>query len=438
MDIGLGRPRQWFVIACAAGSICLSLLTIGNQLRTDSRDYGAIRSGAAVLVAGNDPYDQPAVARIVRSQEHLGSNVVAYPYVYPPTVTLMQLPFAKLSYSTALHVWTVLIVLAALALSLAIPLVVGVPTRRLEYLLITLAFGLAFAPLRNGLTLGQIDPLLASLAVGGLLLVTRGRQVAGGVLFSLLLLKPQAALFPFLGMVASGRVRAIVGLIVGVAIQFLAVLAALKLGVRLDPLGWPSAAGAAVQSRSSFVTAFLIVALITATVVILRYRLLANAGRTDPLHSVAIASTLTAVVGPLVYLNLQSASLLMLPFALVAAEVARRVATCHLGVKTTLLAGGVAGALIGDGLFTVSYYSGYSHVLVPLATVGLLLAAVVATSRRWLVLAAVAAATNIALTVPKWPPDSSYIVAAAAAIGLLILLGHLRVSPSKGRQAVAA
>ncbi len=133
-------------------------------------------------------YRQPAA--LAAFQQHLGL-VGHYPYPYPPVALLWFWPLGGLGLNTARLIWTLL---TAAACALAVAALLG-PGRGWR------AFGILFVVLSPaaGLNLadGETGYLIAALLLGGFALLPR-TPIAAGILFGLLLFKPQFGwLLPF-------------------------------------------------------------------------------------------------------------------------------------------------------------------------------------------------------------------------------------------------
>jgi len=418
----LGRWQRTVVAALGAASLLLNLGAAAHQARTDDRNYGAMHAGAAVALDRGYPYDQQAIGRRERADESLPRDSLVAPYVYPPTFTVVQAPFGALPFRTALRGWTVLMVLAVLGSAmLAAALALGWPLRDRVGLLVIAAFGMDFAPLRSALP-GQVDPLLCLAGLAGLLMTLRGRERLGGAILSLLLLKPQVGALPILALVMAGRPQVVFGIGIGLGAQIAAVAIADISGLHLGTLAWIHI-GAVHYDRSLVVVTTSLAGLLATAVIIGWGRTISmKTVRSDPMRLMAIAAVLTAVAGPLIYLNLQSAVLLILPLALVAVRTWKEVRQGISRPIHLMMLGCAGGALLGDSLFAVTYYVGYSHALGPIATVATLLIAIAVYIPELRPACLAAGLVNVAVTLPKLPVDFHNLVLVGAAVILLAML----------------
>jgi alpha-1,2-mannosyltransferase len=199
---------------------------LGRPLGTDFSSFYA--AGQAVLAGQPTTAYDPALL-YAREQALFGQGTPFYGWQYPPMFLLMVAPFAALPYAAALAAWQGVTLLLYLAVIRAIvtPLspseraagVAGVPL----WLLLALGFPAVFVTLGHG----QNAFLSAALLGGGLTLLNR-RPVLAGVLFGLLIYKPQLGLMIPVALIAGGRWRAVVA--ATTTVVGLAVLVALILG----------------------------------------------------------------------------------------------------------------------------------------------------------------------------------------------------------------
>jgi hypothetical protein len=140
--------------------------------------------------------------------------------------------------------------------------------------------------------------------------------------------------------------------------------------------------------------------------------------------ALCIAACVNAAVAPFVFLNLQSDVLAIVPLVALTMLAPTR--------RLQLAAGVIAGVFAGDGLFAVSYYSGVSHSLVPIAIVGAAAAGVALAYPAWRLAAALGLFVNVAITAPAFTPEAHEWLSVAAALGLLATL-VLALEGQRGR-----
>jgi hypothetical protein len=141
-------------------------------------------------------YDQGLVAA---AQTALVPGQRSQPYLSPPTVAWLSVVVAWLPYILALYVWAV-VMLAAFALAL-------VWSANSSGLARWIAVGGAIAPywVMRAVRVGQVVPLVAASVVVAWRLVREDRQVAAGLVLSLILLKPNTAILVPFALLAAGR-----------------------------------------------------------------------------------------------------------------------------------------------------------------------------------------------------------------------------------------
>ena len=414
--------RRRVVALLALSSLLVSLGTVATYLAEDAPDYGAIHAAASVAVSGGDPYDNAAVSRVeVRDEGTAGAGVL--PYFYPPSMTALQLPLGILPYKMALRAWGVLIAVAALVAVILVISAVWRTSTTPVAVLTACAVGLAFAPLRRGLELGQVDPFIALPATLGVLQAVRGHDRRAGLGLSALLLKPQLAALPLTAMAAGRRTRLLVGVCAGVLAQAVVVLALNLAGYRLDPIAWLHSLRGGDPHRPLVVAAEVVSLAIALTIVavVRPWRSVGGSGERF-LVLLSLGAIATAIVGPLAKLNPQSDVLLLVPGAVVAAATVREAVDAPLSMRRSLALGCVGGALLGDTLFAVEHYNGAIDATMALLTVALALAAVAIALPSLAMACAFAAVVNAALTLPPFPPGYDGVVSALAATGLCALL----------------
>ena len=170
--------------------------------RPYGNDFRLFYSAARVGVARgwSHLYDLQAQSAAVTS---LGPGFYWSPFINPPPMAWLALPFTTFPFRPALLLWTAFVAAGLLlAWSLAAP---GDGWARLAYLL--LALGLF--PVAFGILIGQTPALVAAAAAGCWWLLTRPRRrsVWAGVVLGVMALKPQTALLVPPALLAAGYWR---------------------------------------------------------------------------------------------------------------------------------------------------------------------------------------------------------------------------------------
>ncbi len=168
-------------------------------------DLEIVRAGVRLIFAGGDPYDASAMAHILANKPELAR----FPFAYPPNVALEVAPLVALPNLVALAVLGAfgVLVLSLIAKKRALWVTASFPALAAFFdgQLVWFAFG-AFAATHA--------------------LLKRDRPFAAGMVASLLAFKPTLlVLVPIAFVVMPTRLRALAGLVAGVALQLLACFA---------------------------------------------------------------------------------------------------------------------------------------------------------------------------------------------------------------------
>lgn len=164
-------------------------------------------------------YDQ---GRVAVQQKILVPDEVAQPFLSPPTVAWLVAALEPLPYELSFYIWAVL-TLVAFAAALAW----AAYSRGVDRWILVAA---AVAPwwVLEAARVGQVVPLVAAALAVSWRLLRNDRNVAAGVVLSLLLLKPNTAFVVPLAVLAAGRFRTFVT--VSAVGAVLAVIALLTVG----------------------------------------------------------------------------------------------------------------------------------------------------------------------------------------------------------------
>jgi Glycosyltransferase family 87 len=197
-----GVRRLWPVLALA---IVISALAVDvwNHPEEIGIDFHTYEAAAKVgLQQGwSHIYDQVLVAA---AQTTLVPGERTQPYLSPPPVAWLSVAVAALPYTLAFYVWAV-VMLAGFALALAW-------SASSSGLARWIAVGGAIAPywVLRAVRVGQVVPLVAAGVVVVWRLVREDRQVAAGLILSLILLKPNTAILVPFALLAAGRYKTFV------------------------------------------------------------------------------------------------------------------------------------------------------------------------------------------------------------------------------------
>jgi Glycosyltransferase family 87 len=212
------RPWWWFGLGVVVLALALDLLHRSTQAGIDFHTY--LAAAAVGLQHGwSQVYDQALVAV---EQKHLVPSQGSQPFISPPMVAWLAAPLTLFPYWTAFGIWAV-VMFSIFALALAWSGVSGGISRWIAVL------G-ALAPwwVTHAVFLGQVVPLVAAGVVVAWRLVRDDRQIAAGLVLSVIFLKPNTAALVPVALVAAGRYRAFGAWIAAGGV--LAVIAFLVLG----------------------------------------------------------------------------------------------------------------------------------------------------------------------------------------------------------------
>jgi len=199
--------------------------------RAEGSDFFSLWLAPHLLLQGQDPY-QPDVW--VPAHDTFGARWISDPtFLYPLPLAVLLLPFGIIPLDVAAVLW-VFLSLAAILLVAWKLIASWLPGQFLPYLLPTLAGILMFRPTFLTLLVGQMEILLLLCLAGAAFLWEGGEWLKGGLLISLVVLKPQIGL-PLLGL--AGLWLVVHRRWTGLAGIGLAVLGLLALGAVFD-IGW--------------------------------------------------------------------------------------------------------------------------------------------------------------------------------------------------------
>jgi alpha-1,2-mannosyltransferase len=228
------RARGYSLIllgVCAVamtGWIALSDGLIDRNGKPIGSDFSSFYAAGSLVLDGraNDVYDM--ALHYAREQQMFGAATPYYSWLYPPIFLLVATPLALIPYPLALAVWQI----GTLALYLS---VIGAIVRRMRQRGIVI--GALWPPIAAGfpavfvnLGHGQNGFLTAGL-FGAALLALPTRPVISGVLFGLLVYKPQFALIVPIALLAAGQWRTVVA--AGITVMALVAVTSLAFGAHL-------------------------------------------------------------------------------------------------------------------------------------------------------------------------------------------------------------
>jgi len=220
------RARLWAlaVLVASAGGLVYLIATsdglIDYQGRPLGTDFASFYAAGTYVLEGkaSAPFDQ--AAHYARQQALFGAATPYYGWLYPPFFLFIAGALALMPYLLALIVWQgATFALYLLAIRTIVHTVPEASANRL-WLLLAAAYPAVFVNLGHG----QNGFLTAALFAAALVTLER-RPVIAGVLFGLLVYKPQFGVLIPLALLASGRWRTIMAAGVTIAVLALATFA---------------------------------------------------------------------------------------------------------------------------------------------------------------------------------------------------------------------
>ena len=219
------RTRLWSAAGLWAGILLIAFNLYAAvivyipeyQVRNDFRlIYGAAR--VALQQGFSHVYDLDAQKA---ATEALAAGVYWQPFLNPPPLVWLAIPFTAVPFGIAIWLWTALLVGSALlAWYMTAP---GAGLTRAAHL----ALFLGLFPTAFGLMVGQPGMLVALAVAAAWWLAERKRAVLAGLALSFIAIKPQLALLVPLCLLVSGRVRIFASWLVATAVIGFATVAML-------------------------------------------------------------------------------------------------------------------------------------------------------------------------------------------------------------------
>ena len=206
----LPGPRLWVFLGCLALAL--------NQLRATLETWGKFILAHPGFADFGSYYVYARVAwhhglshlydSAAQRQEWLslgGAHAIPwFPPIYPPPLAWVVMPFALWPYPVAFAAWSLLLLSLLL---LTWRLLAGAAPRLWRWS--ALAATLALFPVLFALVLGQVLILELAAVAGAWWMLSRGRQVAAGLLLTAIVFKPQVAFLVPLALLLAGRRRAV-------------------------------------------------------------------------------------------------------------------------------------------------------------------------------------------------------------------------------------
>ena len=213
------RGLPWVALGIGLIALAFDLWRRPEPIGIDFHTYEAA-ARVALQHGWSHLYDQAAVAA---EQKRLVVDQINQPFISTPPVAWLAAALAPVPYMTEYYVWAV-VTFAAYALALAWSATSRGLMRWVEIVA-------AIAPwwVLHAVHLGQVVPLVAAAVVVAWRLLREKRDVAAGLVLSLVLLKPNTAFIVPLALLVASRYRAFVAWSAAVAV--LAAISLLTMGV---------------------------------------------------------------------------------------------------------------------------------------------------------------------------------------------------------------
>jgi glycosyl transferase family 87 len=202
------RRKRWFRISLAT---FLAYMTIFNLYQVWSAfPHKLIESDFRIWYAAAEIgprwgwshlYDID-IQRIAVESVWPGSRYLLF--ANPPPAAWVMLPFTLLPFGAALALWTVL----SVALLVAVSQAYAGPERWSKAVFVMSALG--FLPTFVMVEAAPLSPVVFGAAAACALLLRRGREIAAGLVLSLIIVKPNIALLVPVAILAAGHLRAFV------------------------------------------------------------------------------------------------------------------------------------------------------------------------------------------------------------------------------------
>lgn len=404
-------------LALLAAAVLISLLGFLHQASGDPRDFATHYAAGVAVAAHRDPYN---LYFIYAEESKLAGRILptVYPFRDAPPLAQGFRLLVLLPFRLAVYLWLAVLLLAAFVTIFITARLVGLrPRTPTDYLMIA-GVAVTFAPLRNGLSLDQVDPALCAITTLGFYAAMRASG-RGGLLQALAVLKPQATLIASVGGWWGAGLRFLACELLGIACVVTLSIGLSTAGLSASWGSWLGTLNAASQHPSA-VAALILIPVTT----VLAFAALRGSRRSDAriVRSLAVAAAVNGAIAPLVFLHLQSDVLLCVPAGLAAVAVAHRRAG---GAWSQIALGVALGLLFVDGLFPVVHYAGIEHVAVPLALAVLLAVASLVSFPALRCAILIGFAVNLIVTLVPVGPSWSTWFSVIASLLLLALLARV-------------
>jgi alpha-1,2-mannosyltransferase len=218
------------LFASAAGFLFLVVTAKGGvdlQGRPIGTDFANVYAAGTYVLEGNPTAPFDSLTQYTREQAIFGASTQFYGWHYPPYFLFVAAPLALMPYGLALFVWQAVTLLLYL-LALRAILKTFAPEGEAGATSLWLLLALAFPAVLINVGHGHNGFLTAALIGGGLVCLDR-RPLVAGILFGLLVYKPQFGLMIPIALAAGGYWRPFVS--AALTVVLLTVVTTLVFGV---------------------------------------------------------------------------------------------------------------------------------------------------------------------------------------------------------------
>jgi hypothetical protein len=179
-------------------------------------DFLAFFTGAKLL--SYSPGELYNISAQLVTQQNVSplSRTIFIAFVNPPFVAMLFIPLVKLGLENAYSVWTacnfcILVIFCYVSYR-------QLKTLTWYFLIIIFLFIFTFIPVLTTLLIGQLSLLLTLIFLLTWIFLKKGWEFRGGLMLSLLLIKPQFFVLPFIAMLLQKKIKLSLGLITGILI----------------------------------------------------------------------------------------------------------------------------------------------------------------------------------------------------------------------------
>ncbi len=228
-------------------------------------DFIAFYTGAHILL--QSPTEVYNFSTQLLTQQQIDpvtkTQQIFLPFLNPPFVALLFIPFVKLGLQTAYGFW--LIINSILLMSICVLSYRQLKPAKWFYHIIFIIGIITFIPILTTLIIGQLSLLLCVIVLLAWIFLKKGKEFYGGFILSLLIIKPHFFILPLLAVILQRRKKLTLGVTTGIGMA--AVVSynltggtgvTSYLSLLNSTMTWNSGFGIDLMAQHSLQTAFLI------------------------------------------------------------------------------------------------------------------------------------------------------------------------------------